>query len=100
MKKRIMLVSTLVVMAMSAMFVACKDKNSPSSSSEKETEKEEIKGCKCTVTIDGESDSAKISIDDMEEYYDVSTCSALEKLMKKEAKEEGIDDFSVTCKSY
>lgn len=99
MKKRIMLVSTLVVMAMSAMFVACQDKNSPSSSSEKETEKEEIKGCKCTVTIDGESASEKISIDDMEEL-DVSTCSALEKLMKKEAKEEGFDDFSVTCKSY
>ena len=70
MKKKIFLVSALVVMAMSAMFVACnsKDKNEP-----------ELKGCTCEYYIVslGESDTAYFSITEMKSQFGASTCAEL-----------------------
>lgn len=91
MKKKIFLVSALVAMAMSAMFVSCKkdSKNEPSGG--------DINGCKCTIYWeDGETDTEKISIDDMKEYYDVTSCSKLVRVLMSDA--EGVDD--IKCSEY
>lgn len=64
MKKKIFLVSTLLVVAMSAMFVSCK-KDEPSN------------GCNCRYEYDGEFlGSEFISLSDMS-YIGVKSCGAL-----------------------
>ena len=91
MKKKIFLVSALIAMAMGVMFVGCKDKNAADDTSDSK----DIEGCKCTYYVDGEKESSKIDIEDMEDYYDVSTCSKLAKYLEKE-----FDLEDVSCKEY
>lgn len=88
MKKKIFLVSVFVAMAMGMMFVSCEKKDA--------VEKEEINGCKCTFYYEGKKvGTEKFDIDDMEDEYDVSTCSKLEKELMREA-----EDYDIECKSY
>ena len=85
MKKKIFLVSALVAMAMSVMFVSCKDNQTPEN------------GCKCKLYYDGEKlGTEKIHLDDMEDYFDVKTCSKLEKALK----EDYDYDSKTSCTSY
>lgn len=77
MKKKFFLVSTLLVVAMSAMFVSCK-KDEPT------------KGCSCSISYFGESYTEFIPLSDMS-HYGVKTCSALAELMR----EEGAEDYGV-----
>ena len=79
-------------MTISAMFMGCKSKNDAEDSSGKPEN-----GCKCTFTYDGEKETDKIDLDDMEDYYDVTTCSKLEKAIMKMA--DGYLD-KVSCKAY
>ena len=91
MKKKIFLVSALIAMAVSAMFVGCKDKNEAEDSSD-------INGCKCTFYYSGEKiDTEKFDLDEMEDYYDVKTCSKLQKSLNKELE---YYDYSAKCKEY
>jgi len=92
-----MYVCAVVAMAMSVMFVACKDKNSPSGGDDSGSGGS-ISGCSCTVYEDGEKvGTEKITIEQMEEYYDVTTCSKLQSIVNNELEEEGI---SMRCSSY
>ena len=107
MKKNFLFVGAMIAMfaiGMSTVLVSCEKDTEKSSRSadddDDEDEDEDIKGCKCTVMFEGESDTEKISLEDMEDYYNVSTCSALEKAITRAAREEGVDDFSISCKSY
>lgn len=90
MKKQIFLVSALVAIAMSSMFVACADKNQPSNDSDSDS----IDGCSCTLVYDGEKETYSFSLSEMKEIYDVRTCERLAKLLL----EEGWD--RVTCTGY
>ena len=98
MKKKIFLVSALIAMAMGVMVVSCKDKN------EAEDKSEDINGCKCTFYYDGEKGgSEKFDIDEMEDYWEASTCAKLEKAIMKEltyGDPEYEDYFSIKCKAY
>ena len=95
MKKKFLFVSALVVMAMCASLISCEKKDSVSES--KDEEKEEINGCKCTVTWDdGEKETIKYDLEEMEDYFDVSTCSKLQKILLEDA--EGVE--KLTCKEY
>ncbi|MGM9838287.1 MAG: hypothetical protein ACI30A_07375 [Paludibacteraceae bacterium] len=85
MKKQIFLVSALVAMAMSAMFVSCKDKNEPADS---------INGCMCTIEwTDGTEDSQAISLSDMKAEYGVTSCSKLEAILNEEQNQPGKEWF-------
>lgn len=90
MKKKIFLVSALVVMAMSAMFVACdsKDKNEP-----------ELKGCTCEYYIVslGESDTAYFSITEMKSQFGASTCAELTQAIIADSYGMSSSDYSVRC---
>lgn len=84
MKKRFFLIGALVVMSMSAMFVAC-NQNPPTN------------GCICTATSrDGEKEIISYTLEDMIVYEEVSTCGELTRVIK-----EGIaKGWSVSCKGY
>lgn len=82
MKKKFFLVGALVVMYMSAMFVACNG-NNPTN------------GCKCTATYEGETETQTISLAEMKEEG-WSTCSDVANYLREEA----IDGVSVSCKAY
>jgi len=82
MKKKMVLVSTLVVIAMSAMFVACSS-NTPQN------------GCKCTMSYKGEKETGKITIAEMKEEG-WTTCSQVASAIKKEV----TDGISVSCSGY
>ena len=56
MKKTMIFVSAVVVMAMGAMFVACSNNNAP------------VNGCRCTMTIEGQSQTREITVDEMDRY--------------------------------
>ena len=86
MKKKFFLVGALVVMSMSAMFVAC-NQNTPTN------------GCKCTFKHNGETDSNTITLAEMKEYYNVTSCGALASAVEKEAKAAG-ESISVSCSAY
>ena len=93
MKKKFFYVSTIVAMAMCAMFISCEKKSSSSSSSDSEA----VNGCKCSWSVDGEVlNSERITIDEMEEYYGASSCSKLQRLISSEAG----GYYDVTCKGY
>ena len=90
-----MFVSALMLMAMSVAFVACDSISD---------------GCKCTAKYaDGSKETETISEQDIKDNYDVKTCKALAKEMKKEydkaiaGYEDYIDDdekiTSISCKA-
>ena len=88
MKKQFLLVSTIIAMTISAMFMGCKDSANNSTPEN---------GCKCTF-YDEDNEKLgtdKIDKDDMEDEFDVKTCSKLEKWFK----EEGYGS-KTNCKSY
>ena len=87
MKKKIFLVSALVVMAMSAMFVACSSKNEP---------KDEFKGCTCEYydPSDGSSFNNFFSASEMKSQYGATSCSALASAIQADSYG---GDFSVRC---
>ena len=87
MKKKFFLVGALVAMSMSAMFVACNG-NNPTN------------GCECTYSYQGESETARITLAEMKEYYGVTTCSALASTIEKELKAETGFSVSASCKGY
>jgi hypothetical protein len=68
MKKKFLLVSVLVAMSMSAMFVACSGKNEPSSSS--------INGCTCMIRDSDGSSNEYFSKADMADVG-ATTCGEL-----------------------
>ena len=79
--------------AMSTMFVACNKK-------EEVSKDDDINGCKCTFYwTGGGQEPVKYSLDDMEEYFDVTTCSQLEKEITRDMSVE-YDFEKVSCKSY
>lgn len=65
MKKKFFLVSALVAMAISAMFVAC-NQNTPTN------------GCICTYTEEGQKQTIRITFEEMVDYYNVTTCAELQ----------------------
>ena len=91
MKKKFFLVGTLVVMAMSAMFVACSNKN--------EVTNDAANGCTCTIRdSSGYQDTDKFSAMDMKEMG-ATTCGELATAVK--AMYMMSDDYSnatVICK--
>ncbi len=77
MKKKMILVSTLVVMAMSAMFVACNQKNQ-NTPSEPAKESKPENGCICTVTDkEDKKETYRVEFNDMVDIYQSTTCSEL-----------------------
>ena len=86
MKKKFFLVGALVVMSMSAMFVACNE-NTPAN------------GCECTITEMGESRTERVTLAEMKENANVTTCSALVSETEKQIKAMGVS-ASVSCKAY
>ena len=89
MKKKFFLVGALVAMSMSAMFVACSkdDKNEPTN------------GCKCVVKANGVESNITVTLDEMKQYYDVSTCNALASKYQSPASAAGMN-MSVSCTAY
>ena len=88
MKKQIFLVGALVAIAMSSMFVACADKNTPSD------------GCTCTVVwTDGTKERQSMTLSEMQEEYDVRTCGQLEAEVAHELDASGQWYKSIDCKS-
>ena len=87
MKKKFFLVGALVVMSMSAMFVACNG-NNPTN------------GCECTATIMGESQTGRITLTEMKDNYGVTTCSALASTIENRGKDDLGFSVSVSCKAY
>lgn len=86
MKKKIFLVSALVAMAMSTMFVAC-NSNSPTN------------GCTCTLSFQGETETESISLAEMKEYG-YKTCSDVAADLKAELRKEGMSGVNVSCSAY
>ena len=78
MKKKL-LVSAMIVMAMSAMFVAC-NQNTPTN------------GCICTYTVDGQKQTERMTFEDMVDYYQASTCAELQSYLPPA--------YSPSCKAY
>lgn len=88
MKKKIFLVSALVAIAMSAMFISCEKSggNEPSQS----------KGCKCTYYWNGNVlDSEGYFWEDLDE--NIKSCSELEKYLARGLED---DEKDVKCKSF
>ena len=90
MKKQFLLIGALVAMSMGVMFTACKNGQS---------DKEPANGCKCTIKDDGETFTERFSIEDMEDYYGVTTCSKLASTIKSEAKSSGVS-ITINCSAY
>jgi len=82
MKKKFFLIGALVVMSMSAMFVACNG-NSPSN------------GCSCTASYQGETETQSISLAEMKERG-WSTCADVTNYLRANA----IPGVSVSCTAY
>lgn len=84
MKKKFFLIGALVLMSMSAMFVACEG-NKPEN------------GCICTVTPkEGEKETMRMTFEDMVDYYGVTTCSEL----NSELQDYIPASATVACKGY
>jgi hypothetical protein len=83
MKKKIVLVSTLVLMAMSAMFVAC----------EKDVLKE---GCDCTFNEEGETWTEHLNSAEMMNYG-ATNCSALASALRGAHASHGMT-VDINCK--
>lgn len=83
MKKKIFLVSTLVLMAMSAMFVAC----------EKDVLKE---GCDCTFNEEGETWTEHLNSAEMMNYG-ATNCSALASALRGAHASHGMT-VDINCK--
>lgn len=84
MKKKFFLVSALVVMSMSAMFVACEG-SKPTN------------GCICTITDkDGEKETLRLTFEEMVDYYQATTCGELTTVIKDYIPASG----TVACKGY
>jgi len=90
-----MFVSALMLMAMSVAFVACDSISN---------------GCKCTLKYaNGETETNEATQEEIKKHYDVNTCSALAKQVKKEydATIAGYEDLvpdsekvtSISCKA-
>lgn len=93
MKKKFMLVSAMVIMAMSAMFVAC-NQNTPSESTD---ETKPANGCICTVTDkEGQKETVRVEFNDMVDYYQATTCSELATAFKDYIAASS----RVSCKGY
>lgn len=96
MKKKFMLVSAMVIMAMSAMFVACNEKNQNNPSEPAEESKPE-NGCICTVTDkEGQKETYRVEFNDMVDYYQATTCSELSTAYKDYIAASS----KVSCKGY
>ncbi len=88
MKKKFFLVGALVAMSVSAMFVACSQKNEPATTT--------ITGCDCTIyDQDGDVYTQYIDYSHMKSYYGANTCSELTQAMKNLA---GSDIRGANCK--
>ena len=87
MKKKFFLGGALVAMSMSAMFVACSDQNEPTN------------GCKCVVKAYGVESNITVTLDEMKQVYDVSTCNALASKYQSTASATGMN-MSVSCTAY
>lgn len=86
MRKKFFLVGALVVMSMSAMFVACNG-NNPTN------------GCICTATYEnGETETESITLAKMKEEFGITSCAELTTLENQLAELKGIS--SVTCSAY
>ena len=94
MKKKIFLVSALVAMAMSTMFVAC-NQNTPSDPSSEDSKP--ANGCICTVTDkEGQKETIRVEFNDMVDYYQATTCSELTTVFKDYIAASS----RVSCKGY
>ena len=87
MKKKFFLIGALVAMSMSAMFVACSGKNEPTN------------GCKCVIKANGVESNTTVTLDEMKQYYGVSTCDALASKYQSPASAAGMN-MSVSCTAY
>ena len=87
MKKKIYFVGTLLMVAMSAMFVSC-SKNTPSN------------GCKCTMEIYGEKETFAVTTPEMINEYGVQSCGALTNLVKDDLAADGMASAKVSCTGY
>lgn len=97
MKKQILLVGTIIAMTISAMFMGCKSKNDADDSTGNSKPEN---GCKCTFYDEDNEKmgTEKFDLDDMEDYYDVTTCSKLLKAIKAES--DGYLGSKTTCTAY
>ena len=86
MKKTMIFVSAVVVMAMGAMFVAC-DSNTP------------INGCVCTAKYQGETASNSVTIEQMNNGG-YKNCSEVAGYLRGALNEQGFTGASVSCKAY
>lgn len=84
MKKTMIFVSAVVVMAMGAMFVACSNNNAP------------VNGCTCTHSYQGETDTESITLAEMQEYG-WKTCGDIVASFNQAMAGSGA---SMTCKGY
>lgn len=84
MKKTMLFVSAVVVMAMSAMFVACSNNNAP------------VNGCTCTLSYQGQTETQSITLAEMQENG-WKTCGDIVAAFNQEAAGSGV---SMTCKGY
>ena len=97
MKKKFMLVSAMVIMAMSAMFVACNEKKSNTPSETTEEDSKPANGCICTVTDkEGQKETVRVEFNDMVDYYQATTCSELSTAFKDYIAASS----KVSCKGY
>ncbi len=82
--KKLFIVSAVMLMGVSAMFVSCK--------------KDSIEnGCTCTVSYMGQSQTRDFTAEEVKaEGY--NSCSAIAADAKKELASEGMGDVSVSCK--
>ena len=98
MKKQIFLVGALVAVAMSSMFVACADKNTP------DDKTKVVAGCTCTYQAEGEErETFEIGLNDMPNG--ITTCDGFAEYYQLIAwYEYGLDGIElvedVTCKAY
>ena len=88
MKKQILMVSALVIVALSSMLVACDKKDDKNGASDSGSDK--IEGCTCTYNG---VEPVYLSLSEMKEEYGVSTCSALQREMRDE-----YDTNAIECK--
>ncbi|MGM9838284.1 MAG: hypothetical protein ACI30A_07360 [Paludibacteraceae bacterium] len=97
MKKQIFLVGALVAVAMSSMFVACADKNTP------DDKTKTIAGCTCTFQEEGEErETFEFTYSELVDLgLDRTSCKGAERYAQEANDIEGIEVIEdVTCKAY
>ena len=91
MKKKIFLVSTLVLMSMSAMFVACDKKD--------DKKENELKGCTCEYYIPEmcASETVSFSLAEMKSQYGANSCAELTQAIVADSYGFSSSEYSVRC---